>query len=173
MAFETLWLCVCVCVHITLLSNCPMRVETDTFCLSYTLEFEYFQCVSREHKWLVVQYEIWSSRDAARWQEELLQVTLPATLDVSLHSLTWLLCRQSQLWVQVWTVVSIYSALVLLSSSTDPVQTNTCGQRNKDVKTKSTTQEVSVNSSETRTHWCPNSNVLPCFTPKSIIRYLG
>lgn len=107
-----------------------------------TLEFPYFQCFSREHKWLVAQNEIWSFRDPSRSQEELLQVLLPAALDVSLHFLTWLLCRQSQLWVQVRTVVSIYSAFVLLSASTDPVQTNTCGQMNKDVKTKSTAQEV-------------------------------
>lgn len=113
-------------------------------------------------------------RDASRSQEELLQVLLPATWNVSFHSLTWLLCRQSQLWVQVWTVVSIYSAFVLLSASTDPVQTNTCGQRNKDVKTKSTTQEVSAITQLKQTR---DGVQIPLycifFTPESIIRYLG
>lgn len=138
------------------------------------LEFQYFQCFSRVHEWLVVQYEIWSFRDASRSQEELLQMLLPATLDVSLHSLTWLLCRQGQLWVQVWTVVSIYSAFVLLSASTDPVQTNTCGQRNKDVKTKSTTQEVSaITQVKQARHGVQIPLYCIFFNPKSIIRYLG
>lgn len=44
-------------------------------------------------------------------------------------SLTWLLGRQGQLWVQVWTVVCIYPAFILLSPATNPVQTNTCRQR--------------------------------------------
>lgn len=46
--------------------------------------------------------------------------------------LTWLLGRQSQLWVQVWTVVRIYPAFVLLSSTANPVQTDTCKRRQRD-----------------------------------------
>lgn len=40
--------------------------------------------------------------------------------------LTWLLGGQSQLWIQVRAVVCIYPAFVLLSSTANPVQTNTC-----------------------------------------------
>lgn len=40
--------------------------------------------------------------------------------------LTWLLGRQSQLRVQVWTVVRIYPTFILLSPTTNPVQTDTC-----------------------------------------------
>lgn len=50
---------------------------------------------------------------------------------VIMWALTWLLGRQSQLWVQVWTVVRIYPAFILLSSTTNPVQTYTWKQWQK------------------------------------------
>ena len=104
------------------------------------LEFQDFQFISREDADLFVINTVGqsahlvylsSSREAAGSQGGLLQVLLAATLDVSVCALTWLLCRQSQLWIQVWTVVGVYSAFVFLSAATNPVQTNTCEQKNK------------------------------------------
>lgn len=108
-----------------------------------------------------------------------------SSVGVSVHALTWLLCRQSQLWVQVRAVVSIYSAFVLLSSSTDPVQTDTCGQNNN--RTTGTSrqraphsgwvqagseckQEVSTNRKwvQTSTPWCASSTVLPLLCPTKV-----
>lgn len=43
--------------------------------------------------------------------------------------LTWLFGWLHQLRVQVWAVLSIYSALVLLPTSTHSVKTDPCGQR--------------------------------------------
>lgn len=61
----------------------------------------------------------------------LLCVLLPVRFGVSVCALTRLLGRQSQLWVQVWTVVRIYPAFILLSPTANPVQTNTCKQWHK------------------------------------------
>lgn len=72
-----------------------------------------------------------SSWKAAGLQGTLLQAPLAVTVDVSVHALTWLLCRQSQLRIQVWTVVGVYSAFVLLSAATNPVQTNAWEQKKK------------------------------------------
>lgn len=47
---------------------------------------------------------------------------------VCVCALTWLLRGQGQLWVQVRTVVCIYPAFILLSATTDPVQTNAFGK---------------------------------------------
>ena len=43
--------------------------------------------------------------------------------------LTWLFGWLNQLRVQVWAVLRIYSALVLLPTSTYSVKTHSCGQR--------------------------------------------
>lgn len=110
-------------------STCTLRKTLLGHCATYTsicgewVTLHWGQCAH-----FILEDDCFTSERTG-----LICVLLPVSLGASVRALTWLLGRQSQLWVQVGTVVRIYPAFILLSSATNPVQTYTWKQWQKKV----------------------------------------